>query len=92
MAEGFLNARQAAAYVGYEPGEGPARTDRAMKCLYEFVRRHKVRKYGSPGRLLFSTADLDRAVGKPAPPANVAEFERMAELARKHARGERISA
>lgn len=63
--EGYLNARQAAAYVGYEPSATTsARDDKAMRAFYQFVRDHHVTTHHRGRRLLFLRADLDRAIGR----------------------------
>jgi hypothetical protein len=94
--EPYLNARQAAAYVGYEPGvdgEGqplPTADDKAMRAFYQFVRRHKVETKRAGRRLLFRKSSLDRAIERSTEAYADARspMERMEELARKHARGE----
>jgi hypothetical protein len=89
--DGFLNARQAAAYVGYEVGDGPSRTDPQMRCFYAFMEHHKVKKHKRGASLLFKREDLDRAIGRATDQHNAEHqdrLERMAELARTHARGQ----
>lgn len=96
MGEGFLNARQAAAYIGYEPGvdsDGrprPTSQDKAMRAFYEFVRRHRVETHHRGRRLLFRRVDLDRAINRCTDARQHSALEEMEELARRHARGERV--
>lgn len=91
-ADGFLNARQAAAYVGYEPGSGPARTDKAIKAFYAWVARHRVTSHRRGRVLLFTRTDLDVAIGHStdAHLARQNRLEQIEELARRDARGERL--
>ena len=86
--DGYLNARQAAAYVGYEPTGGPTTGDKAMDAFYHFVRRHHVETHRRGRRLLFLRSDLDRAIGRCTDAQQQGKFDRMETLARQHARGE----
>lgn len=90
--KGYLNARQAAIYVGYEPGAGPRRTDKAMRAFYAFVRRHKVQTKRRGRSLLFRERDLDRAIDACTDAEQRERFDRMASLAREYARGTARSA
>jgi hypothetical protein len=93
--DGLLNARQAAAYVGYEPGvdaQGqplPWGQDKAMRAFYAFVRRHAVETKRCGRRLRFSRLALDRAIDRCTDTAQQDRLERMAALGRQHARGEK---
>jgi len=89
MVEGFLNARRAAAYVGYEPGTrfNAKGHDLEMRAFYEFVRRHGVANTRRGRRLVFRRVELDRALGRCTEEAQHGRLN-MAELARRHARGE----
>jgi hypothetical protein len=93
--EGYLNARKAAAYVGYEPNGGPARHDNELKAFYAFVRRYRVetkrRGRGPRAPLLFKRESLDRAI-EACSQASRTPLEEMEELARRHARGETVAA
>jgi len=86
--EGYLNARQAAVHVGYEPTEGvAARDDKQMRAFYQFVRDHHVTKHRRGRRLLFLRADLDRAIGRCSDAFTPDDrFAAMEELARRKAR------
>lgn len=88
---GYLNARQAAAYLGYEVGDGSSRTDPAMRAFYALVYRHRHRlvtkRRGQT--LLFRKVDLDAFVDQ-STEAHEDKFERMSTLAREHAAGESI--
>ncbi len=90
---GYLNARQAAAYLGYEVGEGRSRTDPAMRAFYALVSRHRHRlptkRRGQT--LLFRRVDLDAFVDQ-STEAHEDKLARMETLARKHAAGEDIHA
>jgi hypothetical protein len=95
---GYLNARQAAAYIGYEVAERdehgtrlPSRDDKGMRAFYEFARRHPITKKHRGRCLLFRRADLDAAIEK-STEDHESKFDRMATLARKHAAGEDIHA
>lgn len=93
--DAYLNARQAAAYVGYEPGvdaEGqpvPSHKDKAMRAFYKFVARHRVDTKRRGRSLLFERAALDAAIGK-CTDDRMDRLERMRDLGRRHARGEDI--
>lgn len=90
--DGYLNARQAAAYVGYEPAEGTrSREDKQTRAFYEWARRHGVTKHRRGRCLLFLRADLDRAIGRSTDTHNAqTALERMADLARRHVAGETV--
>jgi hypothetical protein len=93
-AEPYLNARQAAEYIGYQPSGGPAGTDKAMRAFYAFVRNKKIpaKRLGRKG-LRFRRADLDRALDRATEEHDQQHQERLARmeaLARKHARGEEL--
>lgn len=93
---GYLNARQAAIHVGYQPlpernkdgSRNHARTDPAMRAFYEAARRKGVAKYGSSHRVLFKQEDLDRAWGSRVDTDQPSPLDRMAERARRHVAGE----
>lgn len=58
--ESFVNAQQAASYLGYDvEGDRP----RALRAFYEAARRCGLRKYRLGSKLLFRKSDLNRAVG-----------------------------
>lgn len=88
-AEGFMTAREAAAYVGYDPAPNrAAREDCAMRCFYAWATNHCVKKYRRGSRLLFRRSDLDRAIGETTDKYDserVSPMDRMADLARRHA-------
>jgi hypothetical protein len=86
MREPYLNARDAAEYVGYKPSGAPADEDRQMWAFYAFVRRHKVVTQRLGRSLRFTRADLDDAVKK-STDEHMTKLERMEALAREHARG-----
>jgi hypothetical protein len=86
-AEPYLNAEQAARYVGYEPGQRNARgQDPQMRCFYAFIKRRKVTPIADGRRLLFRREDLDHALGR-EPRASTSSLDEMRELAAEHARG-----
>jgi hypothetical protein len=102
-ADGFLNTRQAAAYIGYSPApefdadgkRNLARSDLAIKAFYEYVTRHGVTKHRRGRCLLFTRVDLDRAIGRSTDEHDDqrrTRMERMAQLARQHAAGEDVHA
>ena len=84
-AESYLDARAAAAFVGYDV-EADAR--HAVCAFYAFVRRHGVPTLHRGRRLLFRRADLVRAVEGDDAAKRCERLERMEVLARQHARGE----
>ena len=80
----WLNTRQAAAYVGYEPTPDlPLAKDPQVRCFYAWAMSHHVRQ--QPGRAVYAKADLDAAItGKPVEtPERAAARERMQQLARQ---------
>lgn len=100
-ADGFLSARQAAEYVGYQPAperdaEGKrnlARSDLAVKAFYEWATRKGVKKYHRGRCLLFKRVDLDRAIGRSTEDHDEQHqdrLERMAALGRQHAAGDEV--
>lgn len=92
--EGFLNSRDAAAYVGYKPhpmyAEDGARNnaefDPQMHCFYAWVRRKKVPVHGDRNRRLYKREDLARAAGYLADTVPQSNLDQMATLAREKAR------
>lgn len=90
--EPFINARAAARFVGFEPGEGPAGRDPAMRAFYEWVRVARVPKYyRGPRVLLFRVSELEAVIANTAvaPPASgevdaTDTLTRMQKLAREH--------
>lgn len=89
--EPFLNARQAAKYVGFEPGEGTARDDKEMRRFYEWVRVARVPKHQrGPRNLLFRVSELEAAIAAASaddPVATTESLDRMETLARDWIRG-----
>lgn len=92
--EGYLNARQAAAYVGYEPKPaGTKGPDTELRAFYAWVRRNHVEVYARDrsGGARFKRRDLDRVIERNTAAhreAGETRLERMARLGRAHARGE----
>lgn len=95
--DGYLDARDAARYVGYKPAVDkrgtaiPAHKDPQMWAFYAFVRRHHVETRRRGRRLLFRRSWLDRALDRCTEDQQAQQRERlaaMADLARRHARGE----
>jgi hypothetical protein len=102
-AEGFLSAKQAAAYVGYQPAperaedgtRNTAREDPQMRAFYAWASNHGVTKHRRGRCLLFTRVDLDRAIGRSTDEHDDqrrTRMERMAQLARQHAAGEDVHA
>lgn len=87
--DGYLNAADAAAYVGYKPGTrfNRRRQDMELRAFYAFVDRHQVVTKHRGRRLLFSKPDLDRAVDA-STEQHEGRIAAMEELGRRHARGE----
>jgi hypothetical protein len=88
MGDAYLNARQAARYLGYEVGDGPVRTDKGVRAFREMCRRHGVKAQHFGRRALFSRAELDAAVSPTNGTAAQDAFARMEALAQQDARGE----
>jgi hypothetical protein len=95
--DGYLDVRAAAEYVGYTPAKDalgrwiPAHKDRQIRCFYEWVRRHDVQTAYRGRRLLFRRSWLDRALDRCTEDQQAQQRDRreaMADLARRHARGE----
>lgn len=97
--EGFLNSRDAARYVGYNPqpaiaADGTrnnAASDSQMRAFYAWVDSHQVPKHRRGRCLLFKREDLDRAIGRCTDAhhtQHLSRLEQMAELGRRLARGE----
>lgn len=85
--EPFINARAAARFVGYEPGEGPARSDPAMRAFYEWVKVARVPKHYRGQRcLVFRISELEAAItaGEHEADAPADSLTRMETLAREH--------
>jgi hypothetical protein len=88
MRRKYLNARQAAEYVGYEPGVDaagkplPVSEDKQMRAFYAWVRDHKVLKKRRGRTLLFLEYDLDCAIDASTEAGNTS-LEQLAELARR---------
>ena len=86
--EGFVNARTAARFVGYEPGEGPARRDPEMRAFYAFVDAARVPKHRRGERcLVFRLSELEAAIttADHEGEASSHSLTRMEALAREHA-------
>jgi hypothetical protein len=77
----WLNTRQAAAYVGYEPGTGPLAQDPQIRCFYAWCRARGVHQ--QPGRAVYAQADLDAAISGTTPEAPAPALARMRQLARQ---------
>lgn len=93
----YLDARDAAIYVGYKPAldaQGkpvPADKDPQMSAFYKFVRRHDVQTTRRGRRLLFRRSWLDRALARCDDEQLAQQRDRMTqigELAKRLARGE----
>jgi hypothetical protein len=75
----WLNTRQAARYVGYEPGDGPLSADPQIRCFYAWCVSRGVHQ--QPGRAVYAQADLDAAISGTTPEAPA--LARMRQLARQ---------
>lgn len=95
-AAGFLNARQAAAYVGYNvaperAADGTRNTNRedpGVRAFYAWATSHNVKKHRRGRSLLFRRVDLDRAIGASTDAhddAQQSRLDRMAEMGRQFA-------
>jgi hypothetical protein len=88
--EPYLNARQAARFVGFEPGDRSARSDKEMRRFYAWVRRARVPTHRRAERcLLFRVSELEGAIAaatSDAPETNAA-LTQMEALAREHVLG-----
>ena len=85
--EPFVSARTAARFVGYEPGEGAARRDPAMRAFYAWVDAARVPKHRRGERcLLFRLSELEAAITAADHGADTAgeSCSRMEALAREH--------
>lgn len=85
--EPFITAKAAARFVGFEPTDGPARTDPAMRAFYEWVRVARVPKHRrGPRVLLFRLSELEAAITASEPPRPEAATPRtrMEQLAYEH--------
>lgn len=83
--EPFINARQAARFVGFEPGEGPARTDPQMRAFYQWVSTNRVPKHQrGPRVLVFRLSELEAVITAAERAAPEASLTRMEQLAREH--------
>ena len=82
----FINAKAAARYVGFEPGDGPARYDPAMKAFYAWLRVARVPKHYRGQRVLvFRVAELEAAIlCNDDVPSKSASLNQMEALAREH--------
>lgn len=75
----WLNTRQAARYVGYEPGDGPLAADPQVRCFYSWALSRGVKR--QPGRAVYARRDLDAAISGQAPDSPA--LEHMRQLARQ---------
>ena len=86
--ESFVNARTAARFVGFEPGEGAARRDPAMRAFYAWVEVARVPKHRRGQRcLVFRLSELEAAITAAADIADAPgadSFSKMEALARAH--------
>jgi hypothetical protein len=77
----YLNAWQAALYVGYDV-QAPESTDRAVRSFLEWARQRGMPTLHRGRRVLFRRVDLDRALAGPVaeqkPLENVTALEQYA--------------
>jgi len=85
--EPFISAKAAARFVGFEPGDGSARRDPAMRAFYEWVRVARVPKHHRGRRcLVFRVSELEAAITgtEHVSAAAATALTRMESLAREH--------
>jgi hypothetical protein len=75
----YLTTRQAAIYIGYDPGTGPLAKDSQIRCFYTWAVSRGIRQ--QPGRTVYLRSDLDAAVRGTSPDGP--ELERMRKMARE---------
>jgi hypothetical protein len=78
----YLNTRQAALYVGYEPDESKShRRDPQIRAFYEWCRRRGVQQ--QPGRAVWKRADLEAGVARQVPSGDEDGLDAMREMAHR---------
>ena len=84
--ESFVSARTAARFVGFEPGEGAARRDPAMRAFYAWVEVARVPKHRRGERcLVFRLSELEAAItASETADTGAGSLTRMEALAREH--------